>query len=128
MLIYLIIGKNLSKFVCASKGQSTKKLAKVKRTREEMLTTFENIKKALANSSKSALKRKNKVEEGGALVSRMKREHESIYLKAQKIMRGKVEPFAVPIVVRAMPTVVRGVPIVVHVVKQTTEVPHMTFP
>jgi hypothetical protein len=37
------------------------------------------------------------------------------------MMKGKVEPFAVPIVVR-------GVPIVVHVVKQTTIVPHMTFP
>jgi hypothetical protein len=36
MLIYVSIGKNLSIFVCASKGQSTKKLAKVKRTREEM--------------------------------------------------------------------------------------------
>jgi hypothetical protein len=34
--------------------------AKVKRIREEMLTTLENKKKTAANSPRSALKRKNK--------------------------------------------------------------------
>jgi len=37
---------------------------KVKRTREEMQTTLENRKKVVIDSPKSALKRKNKVEEG----------------------------------------------------------------
>jgi hypothetical protein len=37
------------------------------------------------------------------------------------MMRGRVEPSVVP-------TVVRVVPIVVHENKQTTTVPHMTFP
>jgi hypothetical protein len=48
------------------------------------------------------LKSKKKVEEGGALGSRVKREHESIEARAQKMMRGKVEPFAVPIVVHVV--------------------------
>jgi hypothetical protein len=51
----------------------------------------------------------------------VKREHENTYLKAQKMMRGKVEPFAVPIVVRAMPPMVQAI-------KQTTTIPHMTSP
>jgi hypothetical protein len=33
----------------------------------------------------------------------MKREHESISLKAQKMMKGKVEPFAMPIMVKVVP-------------------------
>jgi len=49
-------------------------LAKVKKTREETQTTLVNIKKIVTNSPKSALKRKNKVEEGGALGSGVKRE------------------------------------------------------
>jgi hypothetical protein len=36
----------------------------------------------------------------------VKREHESIDWRAQKMMRGKVEPFAEPIVVRVVPTMV----------------------
>jgi len=32
---------------------------------------------------------KNKIEEGGTLGSRVKREHESTNLRAQKMMRGK---------------------------------------
>jgi hypothetical protein len=49
-------------------------LAKVKRTREKMKTTLENRKKVAINSPKIALKRKNKVEEGGASSLGMKRE------------------------------------------------------
>jgi len=45
-------------------------------------TTLENKKKATTNSPRSAFKRKNKVQEGEALGSRMKREHESTNLKA----------------------------------------------
>jgi hypothetical protein len=65
-----------------------------------METTLENKKKAIANSPRNALKRKNKVEEGGASSSRMKREHESTNLSAQKIMKGIVEPFTVLTVVK----------------------------
>jgi len=72
---------------------------KVKRTKEEMQTTLENRMKVVIDSPKSALKRKNKVEEGRALGLRVKREQESIDIRAQKMMRGKMEPSIVPIVV-----------------------------
>ncbi len=69
-----------------------------------MQTTLENRKKATKDSPINALERKNKVEDEGALGSRMKKEHENIGLKAQKMMRGKVEPYA--IMVRVVPTMV----------------------
>ncbi len=47
-----------------------------------MQTTLKNKKKAIANSPRKALKRKNKAEEGGASGLGMKREHESTNLKA----------------------------------------------
>jgi hypothetical protein len=56
------------------KGNPQKPPTKVKRTREEMKTTLENRKKVATNSSRSVFKRKNKVEKGGALGSRVKRE------------------------------------------------------
>jgi hypothetical protein len=49
------------------------------------------------------LKRKNRVEEKGTSSSRMKREQKNIDLNAQKMMKGKVEPFVVPTVVSAVP-------------------------
>jgi hypothetical protein len=49
-------------------------MAKVKRTREEMQITLENKKKVTIDSPRSALKRKNKVEEGKALGLIVKRE------------------------------------------------------
>jgi hypothetical protein len=79
---------------------------KVKRIREEMQTTLENRKKVATNSPRSALKRNNKVEEGRASCSRVKREHESTNLRAHKMTRGKVEPSIMPIVVRALSIVV----------------------
>ncbi len=51
----------------------------------------------------------------------MKKEDESMDLRAHKMMRDKVEPSIVPIVVR-------GVPIVVQAVRQIAVVPQMTFP
>jgi hypothetical protein len=51
----------------------------------------------------------------------VKREHESIEVRPQKMMRGKVEPFVILIVVWVVPTMV-------HATKQTTKVPQMTFP
>jgi chemotaxis regulatin CheY-phosphate phosphatase CheZ len=79
-----------------------------------MQTTLENKKKATTNSPRSVHKRKNKVEEGKALGSRMKKEHENTKPKAQKMMRGKVEPSIMPLVV--------------HVTKQIAKVPQMTSP
>jgi hypothetical protein len=87
------------------KENSQKPPTKVKRTREEMQTTLENRKKVATDSPKSALKRKNKVEERGASGSRMKEEQD---LKAQKMMKGKVEPSVVPTTVRAISTVVQA--------------------
>jgi hypothetical protein len=58
-----------------------KTLAKVKKTREEMQTTLENKKKVIIDSSRNALKRKNKVE-GKTLGSLVKKEHENINLRA----------------------------------------------
>jgi hypothetical protein len=58
----------------------------------------------------SVFKRKNKVTEGGALGSRMKSEHENTNLRTQKMMRGRMEPSTVPIVVQAT--------------KHTTKIPH----
>jgi hypothetical protein len=70
----LVLGKNLSISICVSKGEPHKPLAKVKTTREEMKTTLENKKKVASNSPRSAFKRKNRVEEGGAPSSRVRRE------------------------------------------------------
>jgi hypothetical protein len=47
---------------------------KVKRTREEMQTTLENKKNFATNFPRNVFKKKNKVEEGGALGSGVKRE------------------------------------------------------
>jgi hypothetical protein len=55
---------------------------------------------------KCAFKRKNKVEEGRASCSKVKIKQKSIDLKAQKMMKGIVEPFIVPTVVRVVPLVV----------------------
>ncbi len=75
-----------------------------------MNTTLENKKKVASNSPRSAFKRKNRVEERGASSSRVRSEHECTYLRAQKMMKGRVEPSVMPIVVKAMP-------IVVHIVR-----------
>ncbi len=53
-----------------------------------MHTTLENRKKATRDFPISALKRNNKVEDGGVLSSGVKREHESINARAQKMMKG----------------------------------------
>jgi hypothetical protein len=56
------------------KDNSHKPLVKVKRTREKMLIALENRKKIAVDFPISAFKRKNKVEEGRALGSGVKRE------------------------------------------------------
>ncbi len=87
-----------------------------------MKTTLENRKKVAINSPKIALKRKNKVEEGGASSLGMKREiQESTNVRAQKMMRSRMEPFVMPIVVQSMR-------IIVQAAQQTIEVPQMTSP
>ncbi len=79
-----------------------------------MQTTLENGKKVAANFPISAFKKKNIIEEGGTLGLGVKREQESVDLKAHKMMRGRVEPSAVPTMV--------------HVAKQITEIPLMRTP
>ncbi len=74
---------------------------------------MENRKKALIDSPRSVHKKKNRVEEGEALSSRVKKEHENIEPKAQKMMIGRVEPSIMPLVV--------------HATKQVAKVPQMTF-
>ncbi len=88
------------------KDNPQKPPAKVKRTREEMQITLENKKKAAIDFPRSAFKRKNKVEEGGTSDSRMKREQDNTNLRAHKMMRGRVEPSVVPLVVKVVPAVV----------------------
>ncbi len=86
-----------------------------------MQTTLENKKKVATDFSRNAFKRKNKVEEGKASSLGVKKENECTNLKAHKMMRGRVEQFAIPIVVKV-------VPLMVQVIKQTTVVPQMTSP
>ncbi len=85
-----------------------------------MQTTLKNKNKVIIDFPRSDGIRKNKVE-GGTLTSRVKREHENKYLSAHKMMKGKMEPFRVPIMVKVVLTMVQ-------VVRQTTIVPHMTSP
>ncbi len=56
------------------KDNPQKPLTKVKKTKEEMQIMLENRKKIAVDSLRSAVKRKNRVEEGGALGLRVKRE------------------------------------------------------
>jgi hypothetical protein len=51
----------------------------------------------------------------------VKKEQEIIDVRAQQMMKVRVEPCI-------MPTMVKVVPIVIHVAKQTTKVPHMIIP
>jgi hypothetical protein len=64
------------------KENPQKPSTKVKRAREEMHIALENRKKATTNSPRSVIKKKNKVEEGRASSSRMKKEHESTNVRA----------------------------------------------
>ncbi len=73
------------------KDNPQKPLAKVLKTREEMQIALENRKKVTIDSLRSALKRKNEVEEGGISGLGVKREQENTNLKAQKMMRGIME-------------------------------------
>jgi hypothetical protein len=79
-----------------------------------MQTTLENKKKAATNSPRNDLKKKNIVEEKGVSSLGVKREHDSIDVRALKMMRGRVEPSTMPIVV--------------HATRHTTKVPQMTSP
>ncbi len=56
---------------------------------------MENIRKIAAKSPRGALKRKIRVEEGGALGLGVKKEHESTNARVQKMMKGRVAPFIV---------------------------------
>jgi hypothetical protein len=54
-----------------------------------MKTTLENINKITIKSPRSTLKMKKKIEQGRILGSRVTREHENTYLRAQKMMKGR---------------------------------------
>jgi hypothetical protein len=82
---------------------------------------LENKRKVIVDFPRSAFKSMNIVEEGGASSSRVKREHESKNLRAQKMMRGKVEP-------STMLTMERVMPIMVQEARQITEIPQMITP
>ncbi len=103
------------------KENPNKPPTKVKITRVEMHTTLENKKKVVANSPKNVIKRKNKVEEGGTLGSRVNREHKSTEARAHKMMRGRVDPSTIIIVVSVVLIVVQAA---IHIAK----VPQMTSP
>jgi hypothetical protein len=60
---------------------------------------LENRRKVAAKSPRSVLKRKNKAKEGRTSRLGVKKEHESTKASAQKMMRGRVAPFAVPTLV-----------------------------
>ncbi len=62
---------------------------------------MENKRKIATKFSRGALKRKNKVEEGATSGVGAKKEHESIEARAQKMMRRRAAPFAVPTLVQA---------------------------
>jgi hypothetical protein len=74
--------KYFSIYLCIKRTIHTNQRPRFKKTREEMHTTLGNRKKATTDSPRSVLKRKKRVEEGRTLSSRVKREHESTYLKA----------------------------------------------
>jgi hypothetical protein len=74
-----------------------------------MHTTLKKIKKVIADYPRSVFKRKNRVEEGGALGSIVKKEQKCIDLRAKKMMKGIVEPSAIPTVVRAVPPIVHAI-------------------
>ncbi len=84
------------------KDNPQKPPAKVKRTREKMQTILENRNKIVTNFPINVLKKNNKVEEGRDSGLRVKKEQNNTYVRAQKMMRGNVEPSAMPTMVRAM--------------------------
>ncbi len=67
----LVLAKIFQYLFVHQKENPQKPPTKVKRFREEMKTTLENRQKVAIDSPRSVLKRKNKVEEGGALGSRL---------------------------------------------------------
>jgi hypothetical protein len=73
-----------------------------------METTLDYKKKATTNSPRSVLKRNNIVEEG-VLGLGVKREKESIDLRAQKMMKDRMELFAISIVVKLVPPMVKEI-------------------
>ncbi len=77
----LVLAKIFQYLFMQQKKNPQKPPTKVKRIREEMQTTLENRKNVAINFPKNAPKTKNEVEEGGALSSGVKMEHENIDVK-----------------------------------------------
>jgi len=70
----MVLAKIFQYLFVHQKDNPHKPPAKVKRIREEMLRALDNRKKIAVDSSRRAFKRKNRIEEGGVLGSRMKKE------------------------------------------------------
>ncbi len=64
-----------------------------------MQATLEYRRKVVTKFPKNALKNKNKVKEGGALGLGVKKEQKNTEARAQKMMRGRVEPYVMPTLV-----------------------------
>jgi hypothetical protein len=74
----LILAKILKYLFIHQKGNPQKLHAKVKKTRKYLQVALESRRKVATESPKNVLKRKNKVEEGEATGSGVKKEQESI--------------------------------------------------
>jgi hypothetical protein len=74
----LILAKIFKYLFVHQKENPQKPQAKVKSTRIFFEVALESRRKATTKSQKSVLKRKNKIEEGGASGSEVKKEQESI--------------------------------------------------
>ncbi len=111
----LVLAK-IFQYLCVHEKENPQKPpTKVLKTREEMQTALENRKKNVVEFLRSVIKRKNRVEDGKDLSLGMKSKQESTNMRAQKMMKGRMEP-------SIMPTVVKVVLIVVQAAKHTTNI------
>ncbi len=85
----LVLVKIFQYLFVHQKENPQKPPTKVKKTKEEMHTTLENKKKATRDSLRSALKKKNKVEDKGSLSLGIQREQDNINVKGTKNDEGQ---------------------------------------
>ncbi len=85
----LVLAKIFQYLFVHQKENPQKPPTKVKKTKEEMHTTLENKKKATRDSLRSALKKKNKVEDKGSLSLGIQREQDNINVKGTKNDEGQ---------------------------------------
>ncbi len=100
--------------MCASKGQSTETTGQGLKNQGGDIDSIGKQKENYNGLSTKCSKKEDIIKDGGALSLGVKREYKSIDLRAQKMMKGTVEPSKVPIVVQA--------------IRQTVTIPQMTSP